>query len=112
MTIMHEKEAITATQVFHDTEGQTVFVTPHRDEGYSFRVAATCWRTPKPSFEHHMNGDIVTFPPPRLTEGDIRRIADFAGVNTDSLVHYPGGIKNFTEQIVRVRKVLGPIIES
>lgn len=106
MTNTFETPAIEYTRVFHSTEGQTVFVTPIREEGYSFRVAAKLCQLSSPSFEHRKGGDIVVFSS-SLSGEDIRMIGNLA--NVSEIVHYPGKIKNFEPQMDLARMTLGPI---
>ena len=106
MTATIEAPAIEIARVFHGAEGSTVFVTPFVEGGYSFRNAAKFWKAPAPTLEHREGGDIVTFPK-NLSEFEVRKIADIARVG--ELVHYPGMIKNFEEQLERARLTLGPI---
>jgi len=93
-------------RVFHGAEGVTAFVTPLREEGYSFRVAAGLWGAMPPTFEHREEGDLVLFPE-ILSPLIVQKIAEYA--NVGEFVHYPSRIRNFNEQLALARSVLGEL---
>lgn len=102
--------AINRTQVLYGKDA-TVFVTPHREDGYAFRIAARVCKIEQPECLHGEKGDITKFPG-RLSAEDVRLIGNFSKAGEIVDKHFSDTPEDFADKLALARFVTGIAIEQ